>query len=424
MEERGGGGSEDGGGSSRSRCDVVVPATLFCLQSSSQSVAVESGATEVFKANELLATSSPKDVPTLKRRMPVGADGSDDETGDDSKGEPEKKKVVKDDFKENLANVIGKRADKELAKKTARYDALQEEKLEHEKALEKLVENSETSDNLQVRLATAYSSKKAKICSKISAIREQVEKLEDRVEQLIQEKNDNAASYEATEKDVKLQAKKNEEAMTAEKEKLAAIDLETRILLLSERRRQEIACVRAAAARLEERLRCPVCLETAGRPIYKCDEDHLVCGKCRDRLSKCPECRSWYRHQEKRHRWAERDADELRQLEKRIKRLAEGGDVEEEAEEDTEEEEDVAVLDDTIELIMPTFGNWKHEAIYRLIGRSQAEPPHELGVSVGWMLEKVKYEMSKRDLETSLRFLCEQGKAYSTIDENTFKIKF
>ena len=174
-----------------------------------------------FQASELLATSSPKEVPTLKRRMPVGADDFDNESGDDdnSKGEPEKKKKVveEDDFKENLATVIGKRADKELEEKTARYEALQEEKLEHEKALEKLVENSETSDNLQVRLATAYSSKKAKICSKISAIREQVEKLEDRVEQLTQEKNDTAASYEATEKDIQLQAKKNEEAMTAEK---------------------------------------------------------------------------------------------------------------------------------------------------------------------------------------------------------------
>ena len=66
-------------------------------------------------------------------------------------------------------------------------------------------------------------------------------------------------------------------------DKLVTIDLETRILLVSERHQQEIACVRQAVAQLEERLRCPVCLETARRPIYKCDEDHLVCAKCRDR---------------------------------------------------------------------------------------------------------------------------------------------
>ena len=144
------------------------------------------------------------------------------------------------------------------------------------------------------------------------------------------------------------------------------------------------------------------------------------------RLSKCPECRSWYGHELRRHRWAEQDADELKQLEKRVKRLAEGGGDDDNQEEDTAEEEveDVAVLDDTIKLILPTFGNWRHEAVYRLIGRSQVEAHGVLGVPVDWMLEKVKFEMSKRDLEASLRFLCEQGKAYSTIDENTFKIKY
>ena len=95
--------------------------------------------------------------------------------------------------------------------------------------------------------------------------------------------------------------------------------LETRILLVSERRRQEIVCVRAAAARLEERLRCPVCLETAGRPIYTCDEDHLVCGDCTPKMTECPMCREEFTlATSKRFRGAERQAERLVALKKQL----------------------------------------------------------------------------------------------------------
>ena len=70
---------------------------------------------------------------------------------------------------------------------------------------------------------------------------------------------------------------------------------------------------------LEEELECPVCLEVAKMaPIYKCQEDHLVCRsqtlprhqerlfvfrQCRPKLEDCPQCRSTFFGPYKRFGW-------------------------------------------------------------------------------------------------------------------------
>ena len=41
----------------------------------------------------------------------------------------------------------------------------------------------------------------------------------------------------------------------------------------------------------ERDLECPVCFEVASAPIFMCSSEHLVCSGCRDKLSRCPECR-------------------------------------------------------------------------------------------------------------------------------------
>ena len=66
----------------------------------------------------------------------------------------------------------------------------------------------------------------------------------------------------------------------------------------------------------EAELACPVCLETADVPIFMCSQMHLVCSKCRPRVMTCPECREVYQGPPKRHRYAERDAQELKKLRK------------------------------------------------------------------------------------------------------------
>ena len=42
-------------------------------------------------------------------------------------------------------------------------------------------------------------------------------------------------------------------------------------------------------------LECPVCFEIASQaPIFKCEEDHLICSKCQEKVTFCPVCRVDY----------------------------------------------------------------------------------------------------------------------------------
>ena len=68
-------------------------------------------------------------------------------------------------------------------------------------------------------------------------------------------------------------------------------------------------------------LECPVCLETAKAPIFMCQQQHLVCFKCRPSLVSCPECREPYQGLPRRHRYAERDAEELGKLHQELARM-------------------------------------------------------------------------------------------------------
>ena len=63
----------------------------------------------------------------------------------------------------------------------------------------------------------------------------------------------------------------------------------------------------------EKELECPVCLVPATVPIFSCPERHLICSSCRPKVTACPECRVEYKDksQHKRHRYAERMAEEL-----------------------------------------------------------------------------------------------------------------
>ena len=74
----------------------------------------------------------------------------------------------------------------------------------------------------------------------------------------------------------------------------------------------------------KEDLTCPVCLETASAPIYlTCQQMHFICSECEPRLTSCPECREAYQRPPRRHRYAERDAQELKDLQGELAILAE-----------------------------------------------------------------------------------------------------
>ena len=82
----------------------------------------------------------------------------------------------------------------------------------------------------------------------------------------------------------------------------------------------------------EKELECPVCLEVASVPIFRCEELHIICLDCRPKVKKknnptdltrlflevstCPECRRPYPRKALRHQYAERAAEELEELKK------------------------------------------------------------------------------------------------------------
>ena len=75
----------------------------------------------------------------------------------------------------------------------------------------------------------------------------------------------------------------------------------------------------------ESDLECPVCLDTAQVPIYMCEEQHAICSSCRmnDKVDKCPLCRVQYFGKPRRHRYAEKNLEDLVKLREELSRLTE-----------------------------------------------------------------------------------------------------
>ena len=75
----------------------------------------------------------------------------------------------------------------------------------------------------------------------------------------------------------------------------------------------------------ERDLECPVCLDTAQVPIYMCEEQHAICSSCRmnDKVDKCPLCRVQYFGKPRRHRYAEKNLEDLIKLREELSRLTE-----------------------------------------------------------------------------------------------------
>ena len=76
----------------------------------------------------------------------------------------------------------------------------------------------------------------------------------------------------------------------------------------------------------EKDLECPVCLEIAQAPIFMCEEQHVICSGCRmsDKVNKCPLCQVEYPPgPPRRHRYAEKDLEELTRMRGEVSRLKE-----------------------------------------------------------------------------------------------------
>ena len=66
-----------------------------------------------------------------------------------------------------------------------------------------------------------------------------------------------------------------------------------------------------------------MCLETARVPIYTCSEQHIICSCSSDKVANCPQCREELTRPLKRHRYAEREVEELASLREELAELKE-----------------------------------------------------------------------------------------------------
>lgn len=70
---------------------------------------------------------------------------------------------------------------------------------------------------------------------------------------------------------------------------------------------------------LEKELECPVCFNLASSPIFKCEDDHLICSSCKVKLRSCPQCREDYpTGGARRFRGAERQAEKLEEKKNKL----------------------------------------------------------------------------------------------------------
>ena len=90
----------------------------------------------------------------------------------------------------------------------------------------------------------------------------------------------------------------------------------------SSKRKRYSLLVKTIEKKMED-LTCPVCLETAAAPIYlTCQQMHFVCSECQPRVTtSCPVCREAYQRPPRRHRYAEREAQELKDLQEELANL-------------------------------------------------------------------------------------------------------
>jgi len=139
---------------------------------------------------------------------------------------------------------------------------------------------------------------------KVEKLENKRKKLESFLEAFAAKAKQKAAVLEMEIKDLKAQ-------LNSEDRKEPVVSVETKIKPNPEL----LQFINRQIEELEKELECPVCLEVANTPIYKCSDDHLVCSQCRTKMTTCPVCRTRYPEGgPKRFRGAERSSEKLSNL--------------------------------------------------------------------------------------------------------------
>lgn len=258
-----------------------------------------------------------------------------------------------------ITQALSKRVEAELEIKKTKLETLQTEKVSLEKTLEhklnlfdihkdnvKSIIDSKAKDmkNVLVLIDKEEDEKNSKV-KKITDIDSKLVELDAHMMALKGEKNDLIIGCDKADDQIKKFTKKkgkleNVIGLELEKAKEEGTKIETAIqdlkrklaensrslqdlpneqincpeLKTTEPNKQLLNFIDRQIREKEKELECPVCLEIAIVPIFMCIESHLICSNCRPKIFECPECRLTYSGKPKRHRYAEKAAEELNGL--------------------------------------------------------------------------------------------------------------
>jgi hypothetical protein len=245
----------------------------------------------------------------------------------------------KSEIENKIAKAVTNYAKKEIHSRTERYEklAMEKEKAEGEvtkvqrviQEEEMIIEKSKEVVEASLGELKKTDKRHAKTVADIRDLEANLKKLRDSVESIREEREVKLELVQMqkidTQRKKKTVAEKKKE-LWEKREKVLRLQKEMDNLTVGGNPDQSnkplLALLDRQIATKKTDLECPVCFWTCATPIFRCPAYHLVCNTCRPRMQSCGECREKYTGLN-RHRYAERDYDQLTQLEKERASLAE-----------------------------------------------------------------------------------------------------
>merc|ERR1711892_325326 len=235
---------------------------------------------------------------------------------DGIEGEIKEKERELDNHKGKVEEMIGSRA-KEMAKFIGMISEAEDEKEEYRKQVGKL--DMEIAD-LRKKISEVKQQQK-ELNTKCQQCDEQVDKMEKKRKKLEKYMESEMTKVTGEGEVIKDDIDKLKDKLTSNikaTEDLANSEIpKTEVVNPPKENTSRLLDFMATSIKEKENdLECPVCFETADVPIFMCSEMHLICSLCKPKIRECPECRVPYTGAPKRHRYAEKTAEELKKLRK------------------------------------------------------------------------------------------------------------
>ena len=290
----------------------------------------------------------------------------------EEEGGPHDMSLEKADYLDKLTNMIAAKAQAEWENKMKGFEKLQEENEEiqtkikekerefekHSEAVSEMIDNQAKAMTNYISVISKTEDEKSENVKEMAKLDEEVKELEGKISKIKEEQkalNSKCQQCDAQIEKMERKRKKLEKYMESEMnrvklegetitneieklngslqanikatEDLARMDVSTKAEceatdpVKKESTSRMVEFLATSIKEKESDLECPVCLETAEVPIFMCPEMHLICSNCRPKVKECPECRVVYTGQPRRHRYAEKTAEELKKLRAEFKEL-------------------------------------------------------------------------------------------------------